>query len=149
MDELKELNNRIDVLKLLKEIMKTIHKNATKEFKELKITGPQGMIIGILTHHGEMKITDLSEKLGLSVSTVSGIIDRLEKQGMVLRLRSKDDRRVVYVKVADEFKEKAKKNFCEIEKRFDMIMSRATDDEIKIILNGLNTLKKLIEENNK
>ena len=35
-----------------------------------------------------MKITELSNKLCLSNSTVSGIIDRLEKQEMVVRERS-------------------------------------------------------------
>lgn len=140
-----EINNRISVIKTLKEIMKLIHKNVQNQFKELNITGPQGMIIGILIHKGDMKISDLSEKIGLSNSTVSGIIDRLEKQGMVERMRSSEDRRVVYVKVTDEFKKNAEKYFCEIEKRFDVIISKATEEELETILKGLNTLKKLLD----
>ncbi len=142
---LKEYNERIDVLKTLKSIMNMIHKNMESEFKGLKITGPQGMIIGILMHHGEMKISDLSEKMGLSSSTVSGIVDRLEKQGMVKRIRSSDDRRVVYVKVDEDFKKRSKESFKNIYERFETIMSKATDEEIADIVKGLNTLKKLIE----
>ena len=59
-----------------------------QHFNPMNLTGPQGMMMGILSHDGEMKISDLSEKIGLSNSTVSGIIDRLEKQGLVERTRS-------------------------------------------------------------
>lgn len=142
---MKEFNERIDVLKTLKSIMNMIHKNMEDQFRELNITGPQGIIIGILMRHGEMKISDLSQKLGLSNSTVSGIIDRLEKQGMVVRVRSKDDRRVVYVKIADDFKKNAKEVFSRVEKKFESMMNKATDEEHDAIVKGLNTLKKLIE----
>ncbi|MGF7430224.1 MarR family transcriptional regulator [Thermoanaerobacterium thermosaccharolyticum] len=140
-----EFNERIDVLKTLKFIMNMIHKSMEDEFRELNITGPQGMIIGILMHHGEMKISDLSQKMGLTNSTVSGIIDRLEKQGMVKRVRSSDDRRVVYVKIADDFKRNAKEVFSDIDKKFEAMMNKATDEEHEAIVKGLNTLKKLIE----
>ncbi|MCP2238817.1 MarR family winged helix-turn-helix transcriptional regulator [Thermoanaerobacterium thermosaccharolyticum] len=140
-----EFNERIDVLKTLKFIMNMIHKSMEDEFRELNITGPQGMIIGILMHHGEMKISDLSQKMGLTNSTVSGIIDRLEKQGMVKRERSSDDRRVVYVSIDEEFREKSKEVFKKVEDKFRDMMNKATDEEHEAIVKGLNTLKKLIE----
>lgn len=140
-----EINERLDILSTLKSIMNLIHKNIEDQFRKLNITGPQGMIIGILMHHGEMKISDLSQKMGLTNSTVSGIIDRLEKQGMVKRVRSSDDRRVVYVKIADDFKKNAKEVFSDIDKKFETMMNKATDEEHEAIVKGLNTLKKLIE----
>ncbi|MGF7400768.1 MarR family transcriptional regulator [Thermoanaerobacterium thermosaccharolyticum] len=142
---MKGFNERIDVLKTLKSIMNMIHRNMEDEFRELNITGPQGMIIGILMRHGEMKISDLSEKMGLTNSTVSGIIDRLEKQGMVKRVRSSDDRRVVYVKIDEEFKKKSKEVFKKIEDKFINMMNKATEEEHDEIVKGLNTLKRLIE----
>lgn len=117
-----------------------------KHFNEMNLTGPQGMMMGILSHDGEMKISDLSEKIGLSNSTVSGIIDRLEKQGLVERTRSNEDRRVVYVNISDEFKKNSKTNFCKIEKTFEDIMKKATDEEISSILEGLDTLEKLMDK---
>ncbi|MDK2805636.1 MAG: hypothetical protein PWQ94_800 [Thermoanaerobacterium sp.] len=144
---LNEFNERIDVLKTLKFIMNMIHKSMEDEFRELNITGPQGMIIGILMRHGKMKISELSEKMGLTSSTVSGIIDRLEKQGMVKRVRSSDDRRVVYVNIDEEFKKKSKEVFKKIEDKFRDMMNKATEEEHDEIVKGLNTLKRLIESN--
>ena len=51
-----------------------------------------------------MKITEFSNQLCLSNSTVSGIIDRLEKQEMVVRERSEEDKRVVYVSISPNLK---------------------------------------------
>jgi DNA-binding MarR family transcriptional regulator len=117
-----------------------------QHFNETNLTGPQGMMMGILSHDGEMKISDLSEKIGLSNSTVSGIIDRLEKQGLVERTRSLDDRRVVYVKVSSDFQKNCKTNFSKIEKTFEDAINKATDEEIQIILKGLDTLEKLMDK---
>lgn len=142
-----EFNERIDVLKTLKFIMNMIHKSMEDEFRELNITGPQGMIIGILMRHRKMKISELSEKMGLTSSTVSGIVDRLEKQGMVKRERSSDDRRVVYVNIDEEFRKKSKEVFKKVEDKFRDMMNKATEEEHDEIVKGLNTLKRLIESN--
>jgi DNA-binding MarR family transcriptional regulator len=144
---LDEFNERIDVLKTLKFIMNMIHKSMEDEFRELNITGPQGMIIGILMRHRKMKISELSEKMGLTSSTVSGIVDRLEKQGMVKRERSSDDRRVVYVNIDEEFRKKSKEVFKKVEDKFRDMMNKATEEEHDEIVKGLNTLKRLIESN--
>ncbi|MBP2071645.1 MarR family winged helix-turn-helix transcriptional regulator [Thermoanaerobacterium butyriciformans] len=142
-----EFNERIDVLKTLKFIMNMIHKSMEDEFRELNITGPQGMIIGILMRHRKMKISELSKKMGLTSSTVSGIVDRLEKQGMVKRERSSDDRRVVYVNIDEEFRKKSKEVFKKVEDKFRDMMNKATEEEHDEIVKGLNTLKRLIESN--
>ncbi|MGO1712174.1 MAG: MarR family winged helix-turn-helix transcriptional regulator, partial [Senegalia sp. (in: firmicutes)] len=108
----------MSIVKLLKRVMDSIKHNIECEFKEMNLTGPQGMLMGILTKDGEMKISELSKKMGLSNSTVSGIIDRMERDGFVERTRSKEDRRVVNVKMTDDFKEKSTCMFCNLEIEF-------------------------------
>jgi len=143
---MEEINNGIKVIKVLKQVMDALRQNMKHQFKEMNLTGSQGMLVGTLVHYGDMKITDLSEKLGLSNSTVSGIVDRLEEQGLVERIRSKEDRRVVYVALTSEFKKRAKEHFQEMEKGLETIMNKATPQELKIILEGLVTLKKVMEK---
>jgi DNA-binding MarR family transcriptional regulator len=133
------------IFKSLKRIGHMVKHSMGKHFNDMNLTGPQGMMMGILSHDGEMKISDLSEKIGLSNSTVSGIIDRLEKQGLVERIRSLDDRRVVYVKVSTDFQKNCKKNFSKIEKTFEVALNKATPEEIELILKGLDTLEQLMD----
>ncbi|HHY74378.1 MAG TPA: MarR family transcriptional regulator [Bacillus bacterium] len=47
-------------------------------------------------------VSSISEKVLLSNSTVSGIIDRLEKNGYVKRVRDQNDRRIVWVTETDK-----------------------------------------------
>ena len=142
---MEEMSKGIRVVRVLKKVMGIVKQRMENHFKEVNLTGPQGMLIGTLAHNGEMKVSDLSEKLGLSNSTVSGIIDRLENQEMVERIRSKEDRRVVYVKLTDKCKENSQKPFEEINKMFEEMMEKATPEEIATILKGLNTLEDVME----
>ena len=140
------MSSGIKIFRSLKRVGQMLKSNMGKHLNEMNLTGPQGMMMGILSHDGEMKISDLSEKIGLSNSTVSGIIDRLEKQGLVERTRSNEDRRVVYVNISAEFKNNSKTKFCKIEKTFEDIMEKATAEEIETILKGFDTLEKLMDK---
>lgn len=140
------MSSGIKIFRSLKRVGHMLKSSMGKHFNEMNLTGPQGMMMGILSHDGEMKISDLSEKIGLSNSTVSGIIDRLEKQGLVERTRSNEDRRVVYVNISAEFKKNSKTKFCKIEKTFEDIMEKATAEEIETILKGFDTLEKLMDK---
>lgn len=142
---MEEVNKVVAIVQLMKKVTANIKHEIGCHFKEMNLTGPQGMLIGTLFHHGEMKISELSEKLGLSNSTVSGIIDRLENQGLVERVRSKEDRRVVYVKVTDEYRKQSKKQFEEINKIIEQMMNRATPEELDTMLEGMQTLKNVVE----
>ncbi|QSZ27883.1 MarR family transcriptional regulator [Aceticella autotrophica] len=144
---MEEVSNGIKILKVLKQIRDIMKQNMKYQFNKIDITGPQGMLMSMLAHHGKMKISDLSENLGLSNSTVSGIIDRLERQGLVERIRSIEDRRVVYVSVTSEFKKNAKEQLNEIEKKFEDMMNKATPEELNTIFEGLNTLKEVMDRN--
>lgn len=142
---MEELNTSIKIVRALKRVLKVFKHNMKNQFKSMNVTGPQGMLIGTLSHYGQMKISDLSEKIGLSNSTVSGIIDRLEKQELVERIRSVDDRRVIYVSVTPKFSHIAEKSFKEVEKNFEAMISSASQQELDTILKGLSTLEEIIE----
>lgn len=144
---MEETNSGVIVIRKLKDIGKLMKKNTGNNFEAMGLTHSQGMLIGVLCHSGEMKVSDLSEKLGLSNSTVSGIIDRLEKQGLVERKRSKDDKRIVNVAVTEEFLKNFRDNFEQLERRFEQMVSSATEEEINTILKGLETLIKVMKYN--
>ena len=140
-----EISGGIGVFRSMKKIMYTVKTLVGQQFNDVSLTGPQGMLIGTLMHYDSMKISDLSEKLGLSNSTVSGILDRLEKQGLIERTRSKEDRRVVYVNITPEFRKDAKERYRKLEEKFETMLSQASPEELDSIKRGLDTLQKVIE----
>jgi DNA-binding MarR family transcriptional regulator len=55
-------------------------------------------VLTLLRHHGEQHMSKLAEILDASMSSATGIIDRMEERGLVERVRVPDDRRVVLVR---------------------------------------------------
>lgn len=84
---------------LLKSIIKNFHRHLYDRICTYGITVPQLMLLREVYINPEISIRELSEKLGLAKSTVSGIVDRLERQGAVSRVRDENDRRVVKIKM--------------------------------------------------
>ena len=70
-----------------------------KSEKETGITGPQLWAIKVINDYAPIKVSDLANRLYLHPTTIVGIIDRLERQALVKRRRSKEDRRVVWIEL--------------------------------------------------
>ena len=76
------------------------------------ITLPQFDVLSELEHAGEqLTMSQLSEKLMVSNGNVTGVVDRLERDGFVKRESSKEDRRVQHISLTPkgegDFKEMA------------------------------------------
>lgn len=63
------------------------------------LTGPQLVVVKLLEPVGKLSLSELSWKIRARNSTVTGIIDRMEREGLVVRSRSKEDRRVVHIEL--------------------------------------------------
>lgn len=59
-------------------------------------------ILWVLEHHGDLPMSRLAELLDVSLSNATGLIDRMEERGLVVRSRVPDDRRVVIVAASPE-----------------------------------------------
>lgn len=77
-------------------------KNISYEiYKDAELTLPQLGVVAVLTEGGSMKVSDVSKRVGLANSTVSGIVDRLVKKGIIERTRLKEDRRTVVLSLTE------------------------------------------------
>lgn len=70
--------------------------------KELEITYPQYLVILTLWEHGDRSVTEIGEALSLDSGTLSPLLKRLEKLGLVRRERRSEDERSVRVTLTEE-----------------------------------------------
>ena len=63
------------------------------------LTGSQLLVLKMLEPRGQVSLSALSEEIRAKNSTVTGIVDRMERDGLVVRRRSGDDRRVVHIEL--------------------------------------------------
>ena len=86
------------VLAELRKIVHALELNSKSLVRRVGLTGPQLVILKEIGVANDISIGDIAKKVSLSQGTVTGIIERLEKRGMVQRWKCKSDRRRVYVK---------------------------------------------------
>ncbi|HEX4337930.1 MAG TPA: MarR family transcriptional regulator [Polyangiaceae bacterium] len=71
------------------------------------LTGSQLLVLKMLEPRGQLSLSELSSRIRAKNSTVTGIIDRMERDGLVVRRRSGEDRRVVHIELTTKGKKLA------------------------------------------
>lgn len=75
-------------------IRRALRKPLEAEVAQGGLTVPQKAVMQVVVRHYGISLKDLSGQLSLAHSTVSGIVDRLEKRGLIDRRASEVDGRV-------------------------------------------------------
>jgi DNA-binding MarR family transcriptional regulator len=71
------------------------------EFTNLEITMAQAKLLYVVTAAGELSMSETAHRLGVTVSTASGAVDRLVELGLLERSDDPANRRQVRVSVTD------------------------------------------------
>lgn len=69
------------------------------------LTLPQMHALEIIGAHGPLRMKELAHKQGVTTGTMTVVVDKLEKKGLISRAQSKDDRRSITVCLTDSGRE--------------------------------------------
>ncbi|MEM6488700.1 MAG: MarR family transcriptional regulator [Pseudomonadota bacterium] len=69
---------------------------------EIGLTYPQYLLMMVLWQDNDRTVRELADRLKLSPSAVTPLVDRLEIAGLVRRQRDQNDRRVVHVALTEQ-----------------------------------------------
>lgn len=89
-------------LKVLRPLVETyfalLDKGAS-HIRSLGLTGSQFDVIATLGDTDGMTCRELSEKTLVTKGTLTGVLDRLAKKGMIVRVPSREDRRSIFIRL--------------------------------------------------
>jgi MarR family transcriptional regulator, organic hydroperoxide resistance regulator len=108
------------------------------------LTGPQLTVIKMLESFGDLSLSSLSERIQAQNSTVTGIIDRMEREGLVRRERSTTDRRVVYIRLSDKGQKLARQIEVEPMEIFRGALLDLGRDDVKDLVRILGRIEKRV-----
>ncbi|CAG20737.1 MarR family winged helix-turn-helix transcriptional regulator [Photobacterium profundum] len=92
-----------EVLIALRQIIRAIDLHSRKLNKDAGLTGPQLVLMRAIRDSGEkVTIRQLSNNTNMSQATATTILDRLEKRELVVRERSKLDKRKVHAHLTEK-----------------------------------------------
>ena len=71
---------------------------------ELGITYPQYLVLMVLWEKDAIPVNDIARRLLLETNTVTPLLQRMERQGLVIRERGEQDRRQQFVSLTEKGK---------------------------------------------
>ncbi len=78
-----------------------LHANVSRGLAREGLTASQFSTIKVLTLRGPLAQRDIAKHLLKTGGNVTVVVDNLERQGLVSRIRDTEDRRIVFVKLTD------------------------------------------------
>ena len=101
-------------------------------FREYELTHSQYNVLRILRGEGKpMPCLEIGDRMIQVVPAMTGLLDRLEKQGLVQRERCTEDRRVVYVDLTDAARELLKSMDDPVTELHKQLLGHLTQAELK------------------
>jgi DNA-binding MarR family transcriptional regulator len=143
-DELIKLAQEVD--QHLSFIRQRLREPLETEFARGGLTGPQRMVMQALVRSEGLSLKQLSRQVSLAHSTVSGIVDRLQARGMVVRQKDESDGRATVIAPSSEVRDFLANRMPELAMSpLTEALGDATDSEKATVLRGLKKLRALVE----
>ncbi len=135
-----EENISMQIMMRLRQIVQGMAKHSKHLQEKYKITLPQLICLKEVSNHGPIAIGALSKIVFINNSTVTGIIDRLEKRNFVKRVRISRDRRQVHIEITEDGQQFIKDAPTPIHQQFIKQLEEMKDEDVSMILWGLELL---------
>src|SRR5919108_3657482 len=86
----------------LRPILLRLARELRKETEQLGITARQATLLWLIRRSPGLSLAELAAEEGISPPALSGNVDRLERVGLIERVRSSEDRRRVGLRLTDD-----------------------------------------------
>ncbi len=134
-----------EVLINLRKIIQMIDIHSRYLVRQVGLTGPQLAILQELSRQGNISTGELAKAISLSQATVTGILERLEKKGLVERTRSDNDRRRVIVNVTEDCIRLLEKAPSQLQESFVNTFHELEEWEQSMILSSLQRIVSMMD----
>lgn len=136
----------IKVMRALNSASHVTRQQYHNEMADEEVTRAQRSLMRVLRHEGPLSVQGLAKHMGLSNSTVSGIIDRLEAKGYVERERLAEDRRTVSVRISEKYANQISDSYSLMDKRIDDFVKSLSEEEICTVCDVLEKYMEFMEK---
>ena len=117
------------------------HKKLEADLEKQGLTPPQFYVLATIGYAGGLPFGEIGAKMMVTVSNLTGIVDRLEEKKIVLRKRDERDRRVVHVVLTEKGAKLYKTTIPLFEKSISAIFAavdKTQQKELSALLRKLN-----------
>jgi DNA-binding MarR family transcriptional regulator len=134
--------------KIILSIRRLIQANElyTKELnKKYQVSSAQLNCILTLYEYGPLPLSKIARHIMVKSSTVTGVVDRLEKKGLAERMRNSPDRRVIIIQLTEAGKKLAQNAPPPIQQKIIDGLKQTEKTKIEQIVTSLNMLTSMLD----
>ena len=143
----KKIDTALSMWVKLIRVNSTFNKKNADHLKNFGITAAQYAVIECLGHLGPMNMGELCKKMLVSGGNMTVVVDNLEKEGLVERVPSNDDRRAIVVRFTPKGKKIFDDSFGQHARYLTEIASVLTEQEQEDLARLLKKLGCTLREN--
>lgn len=121
-----------------------IGKQHTRKMAQHKLTTPQFNVLEVLFNSKVISLKKISKELNVTGANITCVIDNLEKRELVVRIPSKEDRRMINAELTNKGRKIFQSIFPEYLDLLDETTTKLADNEKKEFI---RLLDKLVAEN--
>jgi DNA-binding MarR family transcriptional regulator len=129
----------------LRRIIKLLQDYSQTVYSHFGITGPQLWALKTIYQNGSLSLGELSRRMFINPSTITGVVDRLERKKYVLRVRNEKDRRIVKVQLTPQGNRLAIKTPNPIQGKMIYGLRKLKKDELFSIYQSVGKLVEIME----
>lgn len=134
-----------EVLRALRRVIQATDLHSKHLSKTAGLTAPQLLVLQNLSTPEQITIGEIARAISLSQATVTTIVSRLESRNYLVRKKSADDRRKVYVEITPAGREILGNAPRPLQEKFVQKFSNLEDWEKTMILSSLQRVAKMMD----
>jgi len=134
-----------EVLRSLRRIFHAVDRHSRRLARIHGLTEPQAICLNAINRAGELNPGQLARIVSLSPPTVTGILDRLERRGLIKRERTARDKRQVVVRLTNTGRDLLNNSPPPLQERFTRRLTGLPASRQRQIARSLNEVVKLME----
>ncbi|MCY7779225.1 MarR family transcriptional regulator [Bacillus haynesii] len=119
------------------------------EWMKLDLSMPQMKVLMLLNNHGTLKVSEIAEKMGASLSNMTGLLSRLEQANFIKRTHSEQDRRTIVVELTEDAKGIFRGLYKKGHEKLKKALQKLNEQEKIKVNEGLTILEKALKADDK
>ena len=135
-----QVNQSLKLFIVLSRAYRAVNENVNKLIQTYGLNPTEFAVLELLYHKGDQPLQQIGGKILLASGSITYVVDKLEKKGLLKRVACPNDRRVTYAQITDEGKSFIEKIFPDHENQIHELMSELNENEKEI---AIGLLKKL------
>lgn len=96
-----EIELSLKLFIVLSRAHRKINDSANKSIAEFNLNPTEFAVLELLYHKGNQPLQHIGEKILIASGSITYVVDKLEKKGLVVRNPCSADRRVIYAEITD------------------------------------------------